>query len=230
MRRRPPPPPPAGGDVLTIRDSVRGALDLGVGETVVLLGASGQGKTAWIRSLLALDRPFDQARAFGRPLTRQAVPQVLSWVPEGDGVFLSETVWENCTSKEHGLGGIDPAAAADALDLVGLADRLQEPVGNLGAGGRRRVALARALALRRPLLVVDGALDPTLWAFWRTITGRLEWLKGMVVATAIADDLAWHADTVALVEGGAVIGQAPLALLQGSLDPQVRSVLAWVTP
>ncbi|HET9692466.1 MAG TPA: ATP-binding cassette domain-containing protein [Acidimicrobiales bacterium] len=213
-----------------MRDGRRGALDLGVGETTVLLGASGQGKTAWIRSLLGFDAPFDQVRAFGRPLTPAAVPELLSWVPERDGVFLSETVWQNCTSKAHGLGRVDPELVVDALDLVGLADRAGEPVAHLGTGGRRRVALARALARRRPLLVVDGPLDPTLWVFWRSITERMSWLQGIVIAASVADEVARQAETVALVDQGAVIGQAPLAMLEGSLDPQVRSVLAWVTP
>lgn len=222
--------PPPGGDVLTVRDARRGALDLGDGEAVVLLGASGQGKTSWLRSLVGVGEPFDTARVLGRPLGGRAAGEVLSWVPETDGVFLSETVWDNVATPRQPAGRPAAATVADALDLVGLADRAAEPVAHLGAGARRRVALARAIARRRPLLVVDGELDPTLWAHWPAMAARLPWLRGTVVAATRADDLAWAASTVALVEGGAVIAQAPLAALQGSADPQVRRVLAWVTP
>jgi zinc transport system ATP-binding protein len=225
IRRR-----PAGGrDPLNVRDGRRGALDVGDGDTVVLLGASGEGKTAWLRSLLCLEEPFDTVLAFGGPLTRATAGEVLSWVPEGDGVFLSDTVWDNVEGARYGRGCV-PALAADALDLVGLADRAREPVANLAAGERRRVALARAVARRRPLLVVDGELDPTVWGLWPALRAGMPWLRGVLLATATAGDIAHQADSVALVERGCVIAQAPMALLADSLDPAVRAVMAWVTP
>lgn len=52
---------------------------------------------------------------------------------------------------------------------VGLADRATEPVVNLGSGGRRRVALARAVARRRPLLIIDGELDRSLWPLFPSL-------------------------------------------------------------
>ena len=220
---------PAGRDPLNVRDRRRGALDIGDGEMVVLLGASGQGKTQWVRSLVGLGEDFDRADAFGAQLTRARVPEVLSLVPQNDGVFLSDTVWDNVHAPRH-VAPVDPALAADALDLVGLRDRAGEPVANLGIGGRRRVALARAVARRRPLLVIDGELDPTIWALWPALRSRMPWLRGVLVVATVAGDAAWRADTVALMEDGAVVGQAPLAHLCDSLDPQVRSVMAWVTP
>lgn len=218
-----------GRDPLMVRDATRGALDIGPGELVVLLGASGQGKTTWIRSLLGLERPFDTASSFGKVLTRERIPEVLSWVPQSDGVFLSDTVWANVAAPRH-VARNDPAHAADALDLVGLYDRAGDPVSHLGLGARRRVALARAIARRRPLLVVDGELDPTVWSLWPALRSRLPWLEGTLVAASTADDMARRADSVALVEDGAVVGQAPLSMLEHSRDAQVRSVMAWVTP
>ena len=218
-----------GGEPLTVRDERRGALDVGDGEMVVLLGASGQGKTQWVRSLVGLGAPFERCLAFGRPLTRDRVPDVLSLVPQSDGVFLSDTVWANVHAPRH-VKPCDRAHAADALDLVGLADRAGEPVHNLGIGGRRRVALARAIARRRPLLVVDGELDPTVWSFWSALIHDMDWLRGVLVASSTADEVAWNADRVALLEGGGVVGQGPLADLADSRDPNVKSVMAWVTP
>lgn len=220
---------PPGRDPLNVRDGERGALDVGDGEMVVLLGASGQGKTQWVRSLVGLGDDFDRCDAFGRSLTRDRIPDVLSLVPQGDGVFLSDTVWDNVYAPRH-VKPCDRSHAADALDLVGLADRAPEPVANLGVGARRRVALARGIARRRPLLVVDGELDPTLWSFWSSLLNEMPWLRGVLVASSIAGEVAWRADSVALIENGVVVGQAPLAHLSDSRDPQVKAVMAWVTP
>ncbi len=218
-----------GAGMLMVRDGRRGDLDLDDGEMVVLLGASGTGKTTWLRSLMGLEHAFERTTYRGRPFTRARVAEAVGWVPEGDGVFLSQTVWDNVATPLHVMA-TPPALAADALDLVGLADRASEPVSNLNVGARRRVALARALARRSPLLVVDGELDPTLWAFWPSLRAHMPWIRAVLVSSATADETAWRADRVALVDDGCIVGQAPLAHLVDSRDPRVRSVLAWVTP
>ncbi len=219
----------AGPDPLNVWDRARGALDVGDGEMVVLLGASGQGKTDWVRSLVGLGCDFDRCDAFDRPLTKDRVPDVLSLVPQNDGVFLSENVWTNVQAPPHAPPS-NRCHAANALDLVGLSDRAGEPVGNLGVGGRRRVCLARAIARRRPLLIVDGELDPTLWSFWSSLISGMPWLHGVLVATSTAGEVAWRADSVALIDDGVVVGQGPLASLADSRDPRVKAGMAWVTP
>jgi ABC-type transporter Mla maintaining outer membrane lipid asymmetry ATPase subunit MlaF len=102
-------------------------------------------------------------------------------------------------------------------------------VANLPRQGRRRVALARALASRRPLLVVDGELDPTVWALLPGLLEQAPGVESVLLATATAGDRAWKADTVALVSGERLVAQAPLAELVDSTDPEVRSVLSWVS-
>jgi ABC-type multidrug transport system ATPase subunit len=195
----------------------------------VLLGASGSGKTTWLRSLVGVGRSFDQALLFGKPLTKAGVAASIGWVPQNDGVFASETVWANVHAPRY-VEPCDPERARDALDWVALADRAGEPVTNLGYGGRRRVALARALARRRPLLVIDGELDRSLWPLFPSLCEQFSWLRGLVVATATIEDLAWHADGVAPVEDGRVLDQAPLATLMKSNNPDVKAVLAWTSP
>lgn len=235
--------------LLEVDDPVRGRLVVATGQTVVLLGPSGAGKTRLIRALLGLAAPepgFPAAvrPAPGRPVPltpepvmwvrgRRAPPRELAalvgWVPEGDGVFLSDTVWRNVASPPGAVPN-DPGRARDALDLVGLAHRAREPVANLPRTGRRRVALARALASGRPLLVVDGELDPTLWSLLPGVLEQAPGLQSALLATATAGERAWRADSVALVSGERLVAQAPLAELVDSSDPDVRSVLSWVSP
>jgi len=217
--------------LLELDDPVRGRLVVGTGQTVVMLGPSGAGKTRLIRALLGLDESGPEAvlSVRGRRARPRELAALVGWVPEGDGVFLSDSIWDN-VAHPPGAAPNDPGLARDALDLVGLAERVREPVANLPRRGRRRVALARALASRRPLLVVDGELDPTLWALLPGVVEQAPGVESVLLATATAGDRAWEADTVALVSGERLVAQAPLADLVDSTDPEVRAVLSWVSP
>jgi ABC-type multidrug transport system ATPase subunit len=217
--------------LLELDDPVRGRLVVGIGQTVVMLGPSGAGKTRLIRALLGLEESGPEAvlSVRGRRARPQELAALVGWVPEGDGVFLSDSIWDN-VAHPPGAAPNDPGLARDALDLVGLAQRAREPVANLPRRGRRRVALARALASRRPLLVVDGELDPTIWALLPGVLEQAPGVESVLLATATAGDRAWEADTVALVAGERLLAQAPLADLVDSTDPEVRAVLSWVSP
>jgi ABC-type multidrug transport system ATPase subunit len=216
--------------LLELDDPHRGRLVVRSGETVVLLGPSGAGKTALIRALLGLGSGPEPVLAVrGRPAPARALAALVGWVPEGDGVFLSDSVWDN-VARPPAVPPNDPDLARDALDLVGLAARAAEPVANLPRQGRRRVALARALASGRPLLVIDGELDPALWSLFPRVLEQAPGVEAVLLATATAGERAWAADSVALVGNGRLVAQAPLAELFDSTDPEVRAVLAWVLP
>jgi len=191
-----------GPPLFEFDDPDRGRLSVAAGETVVLLGPSGAGKTRLIRSLLGLPppgtttlQPLARLRVRGRPAPPEAVAALAGWVPDGDGVFLSDTVGDNVARPPGVEPRPDPATAHDVLDLVGLADRAGEPVSALGWGGRRRVALARALASRRPLLVVDGELDPTIWPLLPALLEQTPWVETLLLAVT-------STEAVAPFEGG----------------------------
>ena len=208
-----------------------GRLVIGAGETVVLLGPSGSGKTTIVRGLLGVAGAEVPGPVWirGRSARPADVAALTGWVPDGDGVFLDGTVWDNVARPPY-QPPLPEEPARDALDLVGLAERAADPVAGLSRHGRRRVALARAFALRRPLLIVDGELDPTLWALFPGVVAQAPGVEAALLATATAGERAALADSVALVADGRIVAQGPLADLAASTDPEIRGVLAWVTP
>jgi ABC-type multidrug transport system ATPase subunit len=208
-----------------------GRLVVGSGETVVLLGPSGSGKTTLVRGLLGVAGAAAPTglRLRGRPARPQDVAALAGWVPDADGVFLDQTVWDNVARPPY-LPPLEAEPARDALDLVGLAGRASEPVTGLSRHARRRVALARAFAMRRPLLIVDGELDPALWALFPGVVAQAPGVEAALLATAGVGERAALAHSCALVADGRIVAQAPLAELSASSDPDVRGVLAWVTP
>ena len=216
--------------LLEMDDPDLGRLVVGRGETVVLLGPSGSGKTDLVRTLLGVGAAPVPARLHlrGAPVDPRRVAALAGWVPDGDGVFLDLSVWDNVARPPH-LPPLDADHARDALDLVGLAERAREPVAALSRHARRRVALARAFALRRPLVVVDGELDPALWMLFPGVLSQAPGVEAALLASARVGERAWLADSCALVADGRVVAQGPLAELDASTDPAVRSVLAWVT-
>ncbi|MFJ6216860.1 anchored repeat-type ABC transporter ATP-binding subunit [Streptomyces sp. NPDC092296] len=138
-------------------------LTVRTGELVGLIGPNGAGKTTVLRSVLALVPPHsgDVTLEGGRPAQRRGT---VGYVPQ-----RHEFAWDFPTSVEqavmtgrvHRIGWLRPPGRTDreavhqALERVGMADLRRRPVGELSGGQRQRVLVARALALRPRLLLLD---------------------------------------------------------------------------
>jgi putative ABC transport system ATP-binding protein len=143
-------------------------LDLFAGELVVLLGASGSGKSTLLNILGGLDtatsgqvlyRGHDLTQADDRELTHYRRHHV-GFVFQFYNLIPSLTARENVAIVTEIAE--NPMLPADALDLVGLAGRLDHFPAQLSGGEQQRVAIARAIAKRPAVLLCDeptGALD-----------------------------------------------------------------------
>lgn len=143
-------------------------LDLFEGEIAVLVGPSGSGKSTLLNILGGLDGPTEGHVKFrGRDLTALNERALTRYRRDHVGfVFQFYNLISSLTAKENVTLvteiAKDPLAAADALALVGLSDRLDHFPAQLSGGEQQRVAIARAIAKRPNVLFCDeptGALD-----------------------------------------------------------------------
>lgn len=142
--------------------------DLFEGELVVLLGPSGSGKSTLLNILGGLDRPtagavtfkdHDLGDANERALNRYRRDHV-GFVFQFYNLIPSLTARENVALVTEIAR--NPMPPHEALELVGLGNRLDHFPAQLSGGEQQRVAIARAIAKRPDLLLCDeptGALD-----------------------------------------------------------------------
>lgn len=138
------------------------------GETIALVGPSGQGKTTIIRLLLALIHP-DHGKILlhtsehSTELT-SAHRELISYVPQGNTLF-SGTILDNLL---YGKPDASEAEIAEALELAcasqfvsqlqdGLYTQINEKGSGISEGQAQRLAIARALIRKRPILILDEA-------------------------------------------------------------------------
>ena len=144
------------------------SLSLFAGELVVLLGASGSGKSTLLNIVGGLDtvtegrvryRDQDLSAASSRELTRYRREHV-GFVFQFYNLIPSLTARENVALVTEIAD--DPMEPQQALELVGLAGRMDHFPAQLSGGEQQRVAIARAVAKRPDVLLCDeptGALD-----------------------------------------------------------------------
>ena len=140
------------------------------GEIVGLIGPNGAGKTTLVNMISGTTTPsrgvltFDGHRLNGKSphaISRLGIARTFQIVRP----FANMTVLENvAVGAMYGAGGRDRNAgqafqrARDVLDFVGLADRHAQPAEALTIGGRKRLELARALAMDPRLLLLDEVM------------------------------------------------------------------------
>ncbi len=219
-------------------DAVQG-LDLDVvrGETLVLLGRSGSGKTTTLKLINALRWPTaGEVLVEGRPTTAwepHRLRRRTGYVIQDVGLFPHFTVERNVALVPE-LEGWDAARrrarADELLELVGLdaaTFRLRRPA-ELSGGQRQRVGIARALAADPPLLLLDepfGALDPLTRAELQREFKALAARLGKTVAFVTHDvrEAMLLATRLALFAAGRVVFTGTPAEFRGSAHPEARA-------
>jgi putrescine transport system ATP-binding protein len=156
-----------GGGIVAVN---RVNLEIEKGEIFALLGPSGCGKTTLLRMLAGFEAPSSGRILLGGQDLAQIPPYAkpINMMFQSYALFPHLTVWENIAFglKREGLPKDRIAERVDAmLRLVQMARLAQRKPHQLSGGQQQRVALARSLAKRPQLLLLDeplGALDRKL--------------------------------------------------------------------
>jgi len=135
-------------------------LQLSSGDALALTGPNGAGKSSLLRLLAGLLRPSAGRVALEGDTDERTIAERAHYLGHLDAFKTALTVGENIEFWIHYLGGKHDAAPA--LAAVGLESLEHLPAAYLSAGQRRRLSLARLIAVSRPLWLLDepaSALD-----------------------------------------------------------------------
>ncbi|MFP8952339.1 ABC transporter ATP-binding protein [Natrialbaceae archaeon A-arb3/5] len=221
------------GDELAVDDVSFGVES---GELVALLGPSGCGKTTIVQAIAGHVRPT----AGEVTLRGEAVTDEPPETRRVGLVFQQSTLYPHMTVRENVAYGLEARGierseraerVSEYLDLVSLDDRRDAYPSELSGGQRRRVELARALAPRPDVLLLDeplSALDRTLRERLRDEIGRIQRETGVTTlfVTHDQEEAMALADRLVVMNDGTVSGIGrPRALYESPPTPFVASFL-----
>jgi osmoprotectant transport system ATP-binding protein len=221
---------------------VLAGLDLAVrrGETVVLLGRSGSGKTTTLKLINRLLEPTAGAVLVeGRPTLDWdpiRLRRRIGWVIQDVGLLPHLTVGDNVGLVPRLEGWSRERVAArtgEMLALVGLdpGEFAGRRPADLSGGQRQRVGVARALAADPPILLMDepfGALDPVTRAGLQREFGEMARRLGKTIVLVTHDvrEALLLGDRIGLLAGGALVLVAPPGEFLRAAHPEVEEFTA----
>jgi len=213
-------------------------IECGAGESLVIIGGSGTGKSVLIKCILGLMRPeagsirIDGEETVGRGrATREELMRKFGMLFQGSALFDSLSVWENVAfGLIQGRGMQREQAHQTALEklaAVGLGPEVgQLSPAELSGGMQKRVALARAIAAEPEVLFFDEpttGLDPIM----ADVINRLivDLVQGLgATAVSITHDMVSArkiADRIAMLHNGKIVWQGPTDEIDRTDNPFV---------
>lgn len=213
------------------------------GEVVVIIGASGSGKSTFLRCLNLLEEPTSGQILFeGTDITNPKVNinlhrQKMGMVFQQFNLFPHMTVLKNMTLAPTKLLGLSKQAAEnkalELLDKVGLADRASAYPSQLSGGQKQRVAIVRALCMNPEFMLFDeptSALDPEMVGEVLSVIKNLA-KSGMTMAV-VTHEMGFArevADRVLFIDDGIIMEEGtPEELFNSPKSPRLRDFLGKV--
>jgi phospholipid/cholesterol/gamma-HCH transport system ATP-binding protein len=213
-------------------------LDIGVRESVVVIGGSGTGKSVMLKCILGLIRPdAGSIKIDGKEVTdlstgeREDLMRKFGMLFQGGALFDSLPVWENVAFgliQGRGVGRAEAKKVAlQKLAAVGLGPDVGElRPAELSGGMQKRVALARAIAAEPEIIFFDEpttGLDPITADVINDLIVKCVKELG-ATAVSITHDMASTrkiADRVAMIHGGKIIWDGAKTAIDSSGNPYV---------
>jgi phospholipid/cholesterol/gamma-HCH transport system ATP-binding protein len=223
-------------------------LDIERGKALTIVGGSGVGKSVMLKMLIGLLKPDKGTITFdGKEVTTMKAAELsvlrqrIAMLFQGGALFDSQNVRANVAYglEEHFRNKMTRAEmderVAWALELVGLPGIEQMWPADLSGGMKKRVALARAIAVRPEVVLYDEpttGLDPINTARVNHLIMGLQ-RKLNITSIVVTHDMKSAftiSDNMAMVKDGRIIASGPRDHFHGSSDPRVRDFIEGVAP
>lgn len=215
------------------------SLDIAGGSLVALVGLSGSGKSTLLKMINRLvDVTAGEIRIDGRDVTNE-VPHILrrqiGYVFQNIGLFPHMTIARNIAIGLELAGEREGQAGrvAELLDMVELSqDMAARMPDQLSGGQQQRVGVARALATRPGLMLMDepfGALDPVTRDNLTTQYKHLHQKLGLttIIVTHDMAEALYLADRILVMEDGQIKADAtPTQLVSGEAGAEAEALVA----
>ena len=212
------------------------------GEILTIMGGSGSGKSVLLRLLAGLIKPQrGEIRINGTDIVPLSEDEMLSFrrrlgvVFQQAALFDSMSVAENIAYPLREHEQLDEAAiqqrVAELLEIVGLPGLQGQYPAELSGGMRKRVGVARALALRPTIVLYDeptSGLDPGNAKMISELIAQVSKTFG-TTSVVVSHDLYWSlriSTRVALLYGGKMVAAGTPSEIQSSSIPEVQAFLA----
>ncbi len=214
------------------------SLDVQPGETLVLLGKSGGGKSVFLRHLVGLMRPVSGSIIFeGQEITKlkerelEPVRKKIGMLFQDGALFDSMNVFDNVAFPLLERGERKPAVirekVAQSLAMVNMTGHDHKMPVNLSGGMRKRVALARAIISPPDVILYDeptAGLDPIVSDSINRLIRRLQSQLNVTSVVVTHDMISCNhiADRVALLDAGRIHFLGTTSELRETPDQVVR--------
>ena len=214
------------------------SLEVRDGETLTIIGGSGTGKSVTLKLMVGLLKPDrgeiyvdDQEISRLREDALSGVQRKFAYVFQGGALFDSLTVGQNVAFGLYNLNQVEPGKipeiVRERLGLVGLSGIEHLKPAELSGGMRKRVAIARAIAIAPKYLLYDEpttGLDPIMSDVINDLIVGLQRKLGTTAVVVTHDMKSAYkvSNRIAMLYEGKIVGVDTPDAIRNSTDPLIR--------